>query len=297
MRDNLKNYLRLHFIVFVWGWTAVLGKIITLPPLQLIWMRVALAFTGMLAFAVYIRAGIFPSRGTVLKLLGIGVIVGIHWICFYGAVKVSNVSVTLACFSTGTLFTAFIEPVFYKRKVLWYEILFGLVVIGALLMIFNVETQYKLGMLLGAGAALTSSFMGVLNGIMTRQNNNPAVISMYEMIGCWACVSAFLFIRHPETGSALFTISWHDWFYLLILSICCTTVPFIIGVHILRHVSPYTVSLTLNLETIYGIIFAFFIFHKTEKMSATFYAGALIILATIFANAALKNYLGRQSSQ
>src|ERR1035437_6317060 len=206
-----RNLIHLHFIVFVWGWTAVLGKIITLPALQMIWLRVIIAFIGILGYALWKRTSLFPSGKIILQLLGIGLIVGLHWICFYSAVKESNVSVTLACFSTGTLFTSLIEPIFYKRKVLWYEIFFGLVVIGALLMIFNVETKYTLGILLGIGAALTSSIMAVVNSIMSRKNIGADVISVYEMIGCWACISIFIFLLEP--GTATFSgISAHDWF-------------------------------------------------------------------------------------
>ncbi len=284
------NLLLLHFIVFVWGWTAVLGKIITLPALQLIWIRVIITFFGILGYVIYTKTPLFPSRKIILQLLGIGLIVGLHWICFYGAIKASNVSVTLACFSTGTLFTSLLEPLIFKRKVLWYEIFFGLVVIGALLLIFNVETQYTLGILLGVGAALTSSMMAVLNSIMIRKNIQAGLISVYEMVGSGICVSAFIYIFAPETAT-FYNISSINWFYLLLLSIVCTTVPYIIGVAILKNISPYTMTLTLNLETIYGILFASFIFTESEKMSGPFYIGAAIILGTIVADTLIKKYV------
>lgn len=287
---NTRNLLLLHLIVFIWGWTAVLGKLITLPALQLIWLRVMIAFIGIMAYVLYRKTSFRLSLKNVLQLLGIGLIVGLHWICFYGAVKASNVSVTLACFSTGTLFTSLIEPLFYKRKVLAYEIFFGLVVIGALLLIFNVETQYTLGILLGIGAALTSAIMGVVNSIMSRKNIDAGMISVYEMIGCWSCITVFLLILEPQT--ATFTdISIADWSYLLLLAIACTTVPFIIGVAILKSISPYSMALTLNLETIYGILFAYFIFSSSEKMSGIFYIGAAIILSVIVADTLIKKYV------
>lgn len=280
------KYFLLHLIIFIWGWTAVLGKIITLPALHLIWLRVMIAFSGVLLFVLYRRTSVVLPKKSLLQLLGIGLIVGLHWICFYGAVKASNVSVTLACFSTGTLFTSLLEPIFFKRKILWYEFFFGLIVIGALLLIFKVETQYKFGILLGIGAALTSSLMAVLNGKMIRKHHDAAIISMYEMIGCWICISVFFFSLQPS--DSLFILSSHDWFYLIILSIVCTTFPFIIGVYVLKKISPYTMSLTLNLETIYGIFFAYFIFSDSEKMSLSFYIGAAVILATVVADVWLK---------
>lgn len=248
-----------------------------------------IAFIGIVGYVLYRKTSLILSRKLILQLLGIGLIVGLHWICFYGAVKASNVSVTLACFSTGTLFTSLLEPLFYKKRVLGYEILFGLIVIGALLLIFNVETQYTTGILLGIGAALTSSIMAVVNSIMSRKNIDAGVISVYEMIGCWSCISIFLFALEPQTAT-FSGISGTDWMYLAVLAILCTTIPFIIGVAILKNISPYTMSLTLNLETIYGILFAYFIFTESEKMSATFYIGAAIILVVVFADAYIKKY-------
>ena len=147
-------------------------------------------------------------------------------------------------------------------------------------MIFRVETKYFWGILLGIGAALTSSFMAVVNSIMSRRGLKAEMISVYEMIGCWVCISIFLFTLEPQTAT-FFNISSQDWMYMIVFAIFCTTIPFIIGVAILKSVSPYTMSLTLNLETIYGILFAFFIFSDTEHMSATFYIGAAIILAVV----------------
>jgi drug/metabolite transporter (DMT)-like permease len=282
-----RDLLLLHFIVFLWGWTAVLGKIITLPALQMIWIRVILAFAGILGYALYKKTPLIPSGKVLIQLFFIGLLVGIHWICFYGAVKVSNVSVTLACFATGTLFTSLLEPLFYKRKILFYEILFGVVVMGALLMIFRVETRYFWGILLGIGAALTSSLMAVVNSIMSRKGLKAEMISVWEMIGCWVCISGFLFVMEPETATFM-NISTQDWIYMVIFAIFCTTIPFIIGVAILKNVSPYTMSLTLNLETIYGILFAYFIFNNSEHMSVTFYIGAAVILGTVVMDAYMK---------
>lgn len=290
MSEKTRSLLLLHLIVFLWGWTAVLGKIITLPTLQMIWLRVIIAFAGILAYALYKKTPLLSSGTNVIQLLVIGLLVGIHWICFYGAVKVSNVSVTLACFSTGTLFTSLLEPIFFKRRVLFYEILFGVIVIGALLMIFNVETKYGWGILLGVGAALTSSLMAVVNSIMSRRGLKAEMISVYEMVGCLVCISIFLFSLEPQTATFL-NISSSDWFYMIVFAVFCTTIPFIIGVAILKNISPYTMSLTLNLETIYGILFAFFIFSDSEHMSPTFYIGAAIILAVVSVDSYMKRYV------
>jgi len=286
-QSHTRNYLLLHLIVFIWGWTAILGKAIALPALQLVWLRMPIALVGIFLFLIIRRQRLYTD----LKKLGIyfsvGLVVAVHWICFYAAIKESNVSVTLACFSTCSLFSAFIEPIFFKRKIRVYEIVFGLMVVSALILIFRVETQYALGILLGILAALTSSLFGVFNGILVKNGHNGSLISLYEMTGGFIGLSIYVLIARPWDGGLL-TMTANDFYLLLLLGVACTSVPFLISVHILKTISPYTVSLTLNLETLYGIIFAYFIFHEEKQLTTLFYVGSAIILSTIFLNAWMK---------
>lgn len=246
-----------------------------------------IALFGIFMFLVLRR----QSLRTDLRKLGIyfslGLVVALHWICFYAAIKESNVSVTLACFSTGSLFSAFIEPIFFKRKIKPYEIVFGLMVVAALIMIFRVETQYTMGIVLGILAALTSSLFGVFNGVLVRDGHNGSLISLYEMTGGFLGMTIYVLFAQPWEGG-LFTMTSDDFWLLLLLGIACTSVPFLISLHILKTISPYTVSLTLNLETLYGIVFAYFIFHEDEQLTTYFYIGSAIILSTIFLNAWMK---------
>lgn len=281
------NYLLLHLIVFIWGWTAILGKAIELPALQLVWLRMPIALAGIFLFMVIRRQRLIPDFKSLGIYFAIGLIVAIHWITFYGSIKASNVSVTLACFSTGSLFSAFVEPFFFKRSVRAYEIVFGLMVVAALVMIFSVETQYAWGIILGILAAFTSSLMGVFNAMLVRNGHNGSMVSLYEMTGGFIGLSIYVLIAQPWDGG-LFTMTQSDLWYLLLLGIACTTVPFLISMHVLKTISPYTVSLTLNLETLYGIIFAFFIFHEDKDLTGWFYMGSAIILSTIFLNGWMK---------
>ncbi|MCX6310015.1 MAG: DMT family transporter [Bacteroidetes bacterium] len=287
MSESRRNFFLLHLIVFIWGWTAILGKIITLPAEKLVWLRLPIAMAGIFAYLLIRKKPILASPKNVVKYLAVGLIVALHWICFYSAIKESNVSITLACFSIGSLFTAFIEPLFLKRKIRLYEIVFGLMVVAALLMIFHVESHYKWGIFLAVMAALTSSIFGVLNGFMVQRGHNGTHISLYEMLGGFLGMSIFVLIVKPWDG-AWIEMSGHDLFYLIVLGIAATAVPFLISLHILKTISPYTVSLTLNLETLYGIIFAYFIFHENKELTGTFYIGAAIILSTVFLNAYMK---------
>ncbi len=285
--DNLKSYLHLHLIVFIWGFTAILGKLISLQALDLVWYRMLLA---VLFITIYIfitkQSFKIPTRifwGFMLS----GVIIAAHWFTFYEAIKVSNISITLACLSTGAFFASLLEPIFYKRKIIWYELLFGLIVIGALILIFNVEIRFKKGILLGITSAFLSALFSMINGKYAKVYN-PNIICAYELFGGVFFLSIFLFFTEKFTAS-FFSISKNDFFWLLILASICTAYAFSASVKVMKFLSPYTVMLTINLEPIYGIILAVIFFEKTEQMNPLFYLGALIILATVIFNGILKN--------
>lgn len=246
-----------------------------------------IALFGIFLFLVIRRQSLFTDLKSLGIYFSVGLIVALHWIAFYAAIKESNVSVTLACFSTGSLFSAFIEPIFFKRKIRVYEIVFGLMVVAALVMIFRVETQYTMGIILAILAALTSSLFGVFNAILVRNGHNGSLISLYEMTGGFIGLSIYVLIASPWEGG-LFTMTTSDFWLLLLLGLACTSVPFLISLHVLKTISPYTVSLTLNLETLYGIVFAYFIFHEDKQLTVYFYIGSAIILSTIFLNAWMK---------
>jgi drug/metabolite transporter (DMT)-like permease len=281
------NYFLLHLIVFIWGWTAILGKQISLPAIQLVWLRTPIALAGILTFLLVTRKPLGVSFKNVLKYFGLGLIVALHWICFYSSVKESNVSVALACFSVGSVFTAFIEPLFLNRKIRVYELIFGAMVVASLLYIFRVETKYTWGIELGVLAALTSSVFSVLNGFLVQRGHDGMRISLYEMMGAFIGTTIFVLICKPWVGPWI-SMSGQDLFYLLVLGLAATSVPFLISLYILKTISPYTLSLTLNLETLYGIAFAYFIFHEEKQLTGHFYIGAAIILSTVFLNGYIK---------
>jgi drug/metabolite transporter (DMT)-like permease len=215
----------------------------------------------------------------------------VHWIFFYGAIKVSNVSVTLACFSSGALFASLLEPIFYKRKIIWYELFFGMIVMAGVYLIFKVETKYTLGILYSLIAAFLSALFAVLNGPIVKKQS-VKLISLYEMAGAVLTMIIFLLFTgkfHLGFITQNFSIPLSDWIYLLILGLVCTSFAYTAGLEVMKGVSPYTLILTINLEPVYGIILAFFIFGEEEKMSLEFYIGALVIFVTIFADAWLKN--------
>ncbi|WP_395053132.1 DMT family transporter [Flavobacterium sp.] len=285
--DNLKSYLHLHLIVFIWGFTAILGKLISLDALPLVWFRMLFAVGFIFVYIKFKKIPIAISKKTLLLFLIAGFIIAMHWFTFFKAIKVSNVSITLACLSTGAFFTSLLEPIFFGKKVVWYEVFFGLIVIFGLYIIFKVEGNYIYGMILALISAFLSASFAVINSYFVKKYN-PTTISFYELAGGVLFLSIMLLFSGSFTVS-FFKLSLSDFMYLLILSSICTAYAFIASTAVMKFISPYTVMLTINLEPIYGIILAVLIFKDNEKMSSEFYIGAAIILATVIINGILKS--------
>src|SRR5690554_1678166 len=284
--DKLLNYLHLHFIVFIWGFTAVLGALISLEAIPLVWYRMFLAVIIIFVFLKIKKENLRFSIKTLAGFAVAGVIIALHWLTFFGAIKASNVSVTLAVLSTGAFFASLLEPLLYGRKVIVYEVLFGILVIAGLYIIFDVEASYTTGILLALASAFLSALFSVINGKFVLKHKASA-ISFYELMFGVMGISIYLAFSGSFTA-AFFTVSTHDWMYLLILASVCTAYAFIASVHVMKWISPYTVMLSINMEPVYGIILALIILGDSENMSPQFYYGALIILVTVVANGIIK---------
>ena len=285
-KGKTRSYLLLHLIVFIWGFTGVLGGLISIGGTQLVWYRMLIASVILFAWLSYTRTSMRLPRKVLLKLTFVGLLIAIHWILFFTAIKVSNVSITLAMFSMGAFFAAVFEPLFYNRKMLWYEILFGLVIIGALSLILNVEFRHFSGMVL----ALISVFFGVMftliNGKLTMEYD-PKVITLYEFISGFGFVAVYILVTGGYSAD-FFVLSAIDWGLILLLASVCTAYAFTASVEVMRRLTPYTVMLTTNLEPVYGILLAWFLIGENERMSTGFYFGAAVIIGVVVLNAVVK---------
>jgi len=284
--DKLLNYLHLHFIVFIWGFTAVLGDLISIKSVPLVWYRMFLGAAFILVYILFRKEKLKISLKSLLKLAFVGLLIALHWFAFFTAIKVSNVSITLAMMSTGAFFASLLEPIIYKRKIISYEVIFGLVVIIGLYIIFKVESEYISGILLALLASFLGALFAILNGMLVK-NHTASVITFYEMIFGVFFISIYILFTEGFNPD-FFSLSESDWIYLLLLASVCTAYAFIASVHIMKWISPYTVMLTTNLEPVYGIILALIILGEKEYMSPTFYLGAIIILITVVINGIIK---------
>ncbi|WP_394421432.1 DMT family transporter [Tenacibaculum mesophilum] len=285
--DKLKNYLLLHLIVFIWGFTAILGALISIDAVPLVWFRMLLA-VGFIALYFLIRKKSFKvEKKALIKFAISGVVIAVHWITFFKAIKVSNVSVALVMMSTGAFFASFIEPFFFKRRIKTIEIVLGLLVIMGLYIIFNFESQYTLGIIYALISAFLSALFSVLNGLFIKKHE-ANTISFYQLLFGVLGVTIYLLFTQ-KFSIEFFQLQTSDWIYLFILSSICTAYAFIASVQVMRYLTPYTVMLTINLEPIYAIILALLIFGEKEQMNPEFYYGACIVLIVVLLNGVLKN--------
>ncbi len=282
---TLKDYLQLHFIVLIWGFTAIIGLLITIPSVEIVFYRTLISFIA-LGILLYLRKRNF-LLGTreIIKISSTGLLIAAHWILFFAAARVSTASVCLAGMATCTLWTSILEPVMTQRKIKYFEVMLGLIVIGGLYVIFTFEFNHALGLFMAIASAFLSSLFTVINGKFSTRHN-PYMITFYEMIGaCIGTVAFFpVYLRYFAGENQLqLSPSAMDWLYLAILAIICTVYAYSISVELMKRMSAFTINLTVNMEPVYGIILAYLIFREAEKMTSGFYFGTLIILLSVLA--------------
>ncbi|AWG21974.1 EamA family transporter [Flavobacterium faecale] len=285
--DSLKSYLTLHFIVFIWGFTAVLGALLTIESSAIVWYRMLMASCFLGLYILYKKKSFKVGLNFFMKLVFVGLLIALHWILFFKAIQVSNVSITLSIFSLGAFLASLMEPLFYGRKIIAYEVFFGLITILGLGLIMQVEVHYLEGMMYAFISILIGVLFTIFNGKLI-QKHDATVITFYEFLSGVFFISIY-YISQQRFTADFFVLSTNDWMVLLALSSVCTAYAFTAGVKVMEKLSPYTVMLTTNLEPVYGIVLAYLILGDKEKMSFGFYIGALLILVMVIMNGVYKN--------
>ncbi|MCS6832131.1 MAG: DMT family transporter [Flammeovirgaceae bacterium] len=279
----IKYHLKLHFIVFLWGFTAILGKLITVPSVELVFWRTFFAAVSLFFLMLFIGKKPVRHAKAIASLLLTGCIVAFHWIAFFASVQLSKVSICLAGLSTTTLFTAVLDPIINRKAIKWYEIALGGMAIIGLYTIFQFEFDHALGLSLGLLAAFLAALFSVLNAKHYRQYDSFS-ITLYEMIGGFFCAALVVPFYHLVLDGKFYFPSFPnlmDTVWILILAIVCTVYAFYQCVKLLEKLSVFYINLTINLEPIYGILLAFLIFKENEQMTTGFYVGTLLILVSV----------------
>ncbi|MDF3076424.1 MAG: EamA family transporter [Sphingobacteriaceae bacterium] len=286
-----RNLLVLHATVFVWGFTGILGQLISISAVHLVWYRVLIAFTTLFIYFKATKTDIKVTRETFLKLFFTGALVGGHWILFFQSIKLSTVSVALVCLSSITLFTATLEPILKKQKISKLEICTGMAIICGIYLIFKFESRYTAGIICGLTCALFASLFSIINSKQVK--NRPApIISFYELIGAWVWISIYLAATSGFDSSM--SLNTSDLLYLLLLGTVCTSVAYVAGVSVMKELSAYQVALITNLEPVYGIILAYIFFAKQEQMTPGFYLGACVVLAAVFLSPYIRTHFEKR---
>jgi drug/metabolite transporter (DMT)-like permease len=280
------NLFLLHAIVLVWGLTGILGNEISLSAVPLVWWRVVIAVLTILLFVLIRKIRVIASTRELARFAAVGLLTAAHWVFFFAAIKYSKISVALVVLSTSAFFVSILGPLVRRERIQWYEMGLGLVVIAGLALIFNFESQYVLGIVLALVAAFLASLFSTLNSRLVIRHS-PVQIAFWEML--FAAIGLTVFL--------LFTGEWRivaqglntkDLAMLLVLGILCTGVAFIVSIRVMRVLTPFTCALAINLEPVYTILIALWLYGESEYMSVPFYAGAAVILSTLFIDAALK---------
>lgn len=289
-----KNLLILHFTVFIWGFTGILGQLITITAVHLVWYRVLIASVSLFLYFKVNKTALKISRNTFLTLIFTGALVGGHWILFFASIKLSTVPVTLVCLSSITLFTAIFEPLINKKKISKLEILAGACIICGIILIFKFETKYTKGIIAGLMSAVFGSLFPIINSRQVKKIE-PPVIAFYELSGAFVWISIFLLCTGGFDPSMILKPS--DLGYLVILGTICTSLAYVAGVSVMRELSAFKVALITNLEPVYGIIMSLVFFKDTNKMTLGFWVGAVIILSTIFLFPVAQKQIARRKTR
>ena len=288
-----KNILILHLTVLIWGFTGILGDLISISALHLVWYRVLIASLSLLVYFLLKGQSIRVDRARLLQFLLVGGVVGLHWVLFFHAIKISTVSVTLVTLSSVTLFTSILEPLINRTRFSIADMIVGLVIIFGIYLIFKFEFQYLWGIIYGLSCAFCASIFSVMNARMVK-HSRASLITFYEMVGAFCWVSVYMLFTGQFTDELKLNNS--DFMYLLLLGVVCTAVAYVMGVAVMKELTAFTVALTTNMEPVYGIILALLIFGEKETMSTGFYMGAVIVLCAVFLYPYLKTKIEGRSA-
>jgi len=289
-----KNLLILHFTVFIWGFTGILGALISVSAVSLVWYRVLIASLSLFLYFKFNKTALKLDMPSFFKLIFTGALVGGHWILFFASIKLSTVPVTLVCLSSITLFTAIFEPLINKKKISKLEILAGVLIILGIATIFKFESRYTKGIEAGLLSAVFASLFSIINSRQVKKFEAP-VIAFYELSGAFVWISIYLLFTGGFNQSM--ALRGADIGYLFILGTICTSLAYVAGVSVMRELSAFRVALITNLEPVYGIVMSFVFFKDMNKMTLGFWVGAVMLLSTIFLYPVAQKQIARRKNQ
>ena len=277
-----KAFLQMHAAVFLWGFTGVLGRAISLDSIWLVWYRMLITVLSLWVLYFFLKKIRKISFRSAIIIGGIGFVLVLHWICFYASIKYANVTIALTCLSTTALLSSLMEPIILRKRLDVFEVILGLFAIAGIVIIYNTHVQFSLGIIIGLLSSVFTVLVSVLNKKIVDRYQ-PEQITLYQLTGGLIGLSVllpFVFFGFPTTKVLPSPI---DWLWLFILSWVCTILTFFLYIRSLKRLSAFTMNLTLTLEPVYGIMLAFLIYKENKLLSNWFYLGfGLIAFAVVF---------------
>lgn len=288
MLSRFKYHILLHLIIFIWGFTGILGELIHLPAISIVWYRVLIAFIALALVIPFLSAGFkINSSRRLLQIFGVGVIVGLHWYTFYQSIQLSTASLGILCLATTTLHVSWLEPIVMGRKFSWMEFLLSLIVVGGIYFVSqDFSTNEYIAVAYGLTSALLAACFAVFNAWLAN-DTSPVTMTLYEMVSAFFSLSIMILFG-TGFSSDFFAMTWSDFWWLLFLGVVCTSFAFLTTIIIVKKLGAFTVSLSINLEPVYTIVLAIFILNEHEVLNARFYIGAAVIIAVVVANGVIK---------
>ena len=288
MFSKYKYHLLLHFIIFLWGFTGILGKLINLEALYIVWYRVGIASFVIFLYLLFRKSSLSIHKGQLLKVTLVGFVVAAHWVTFYTSIQLSTASLGILCLSTTTLHVAWLEPIIMKKKFSWLEFSLGLLVVGGIYFVSGDFSPNEYWALLAGGiSAFLAALFAVCNARLVEEMPSTH-ISMYELAMGFLGLTIYLGFTN-NLDASMFVMTMSDVYWLLFLAIVCTSFAFLVTIDIVKRLGAFTVSLSINLEPVYTIILAIFILKEHEQLGTNFYTGSLLIILVVIANGIIKS--------
>jgi len=290
MLSKYRHHLLLHLIIFIWGFTGILGHVIKLEAYTIVWYRVFIAAFALAVVMPFIKSSFrVKSIKRLIQISIVGILVGLHWVSFYKAVQLSTASLGVLCLATTTLHVSWLEPIIMKRRFSWIEFLLSLVVVyGIYFVSGEIDPKQYIAIVYGLASALFAACFAVFNTKLA-EDTSPIQISFYEMLVAFIFLTGVLFFQ-GKLDYSIFSMRWADFWWLLFLGVVCTSFAFLVVIQIMKRLGAFTVSLSINLEPVYTFLLAIFILNENDILSAKFYLGSVVIVLVVIANGLLRSY-------
>jgi drug/metabolite transporter (DMT)-like permease len=280
---RLKEFLLLHGIVFLWGFTGIIGKLLHQESFIIVWYRVFIASFGLLVYLWFTTSSFRVPKMHIARVVLVGIVVALHWITFYYAIQISTASLGILCLATTTVHVVWLEPLIMKTAFQWKKLWFSLIVVAGVAFIAR---DFKGDVLMATGIGLLSALLAGIFSVSNAKLSQtiPApILSFYELTTGWVGISLYLLIT--QVPAKMFYLSWSDLWWLLFLGLVCTSFAFIVAINLVKKLGAYTVSLTINLEPIYTMILAVVLLNEHKILSIEFYVSAFLIIGALLLNA------------